>query len=362
MGILQRMAAFYQKLPHQDKAWDYVEAELGPEKAQKALELFREAPVEDEVQQLIQSRIPLPGVDLIKKFEGCKLTAYPDPASGGLPYTIGWGSTRRKDGRAFQLGETITQAEADDLLNFQIENEFLPVLETIPVWSELNTNQRGALLSFAYNLGAHFYGGGNFQTISRVLREQRWDQIREALLLYCNPGSPVEQGLRRRRSAEADLFLSEASVRPAVVRVGVDWNNPVANVSQNFKVREVTQGDPQRIPRDESIINTILKLAQELDKVRADWGSPIMVTSWYRPPAINSAVGGVPNSQHITGGAADIYPLNGEDVRFEQWLDENWYGAIGYGVRSGRGFVHLDIRNGKGWKTGGEKSPDRWPY
>ncbi len=159
MSILQRMAAFYQKLPYQDKSWDYVEAELGPEKAQKALELFREVPVEDEVQQLIQGRIPLPGVELIKKFEGCELTAYPDPASGGLPYTIGWGSTRRKDGRSFQLGEAITQAEADDLLNFQIENDFLPTLEKIPVWEELNTNQRGALLSFAYNLGAHFYGG-----------------------------------------------------------------------------------------------------------------------------------------------------------------------------------------------------------
>ncbi|MEL6136417.1 MAG: peptidoglycan-binding protein [Cyanobacteria bacterium J06626_23] len=152
------------------------------------------------------SRVPSPGLALIKQFEGCHLSAYPDPLSGGRPYTVGWGSTRRKDGTPFRLGEKITQAEADDLLQWQVEREFLPSLEQIPVWSELNENQKGALLSFAYNLGAKFYGGSNFSTITRVLRERRWDQIESALLLYRNPGTNVEAGLRRRRQAEADLF------------------------------------------------------------------------------------------------------------------------------------------------------------
>ncbi|MDJ0706518.1 MAG: peptidoglycan-binding protein [Leptolyngbyaceae cyanobacterium MO_188.B28] len=152
------------------------------------------------------SRVPMSGVSLIKQFEGCHLKAYPDPLSGGRPYTIGWGSTRKKDGRPFELGEEITQAEADELLIYQIEGDFLPSLEQIPVWRELNINQRGAILSFAYNLGARFYNRQGFETISRVLREKRWDQIESALLLYINPGSNVEAGLRRRRLAEAALF------------------------------------------------------------------------------------------------------------------------------------------------------------
>ena len=152
------------------------------------------------------SRVPMPGVSLIKQFEGCHLTAYPDPLSGGRPYTIGWGSTRKMNGSPFELGEQITQQEADELLLFQVERDFLSALEKIPVWPELNQNQRGAILSFAYNLGAGFYGAAGFETISRVLREKRWDQIESALVLYRNPGSNVEAGLKRRRLAEAALF------------------------------------------------------------------------------------------------------------------------------------------------------------
>ena len=148
------------------------------------------------------------GIDLIKKFEGCHLKAYPDPLSGGLPITIGWGSTRKRNGTPFKLGDTITQKEADELLIVQCESQFLPPLSKIPYWGEMNDNQRGALLSFAYNLGASFYGGSNFNTITRNLREKNWKAIPKTLEMYCNPGSNVEAGLLRRRKAEGKLWVS----------------------------------------------------------------------------------------------------------------------------------------------------------
>jgi lysozyme len=152
-------------------------------------------------------KLPMPGVTLIKEFEGCKLTAYPDPLSKGKPYTIGWGSTCKKDGSEWFLGEKITQAEADELLIFQLDRNYLPRLEKIPGWQDLNPYQQGALLSFAYNLGANFYGSQGFETITRVLKNQEWDKIESTLIMYRNPGSPVESGLRRRRAVEAKLFL-----------------------------------------------------------------------------------------------------------------------------------------------------------
>ncbi|MEM8807472.1 MAG: peptidoglycan-binding protein, partial [Cyanobacteria bacterium P01_G01_bin.38] len=151
--------------------------------------------------------IPEAGVALIKKFEGLRLEAYPDPLSGGKPYTIGYGSTRTKSGGAFAIGDKISQAEATELLIEQIERDFLPPLEDIPNWSSFNDDQRGAILSFAYNLGARFYGANNFETITRVLRESQWDQIEAALVLYRNRGTSVERGLLRRRLSEAELFL-----------------------------------------------------------------------------------------------------------------------------------------------------------
>ena len=160
--------------------------------------------------------LPKAGLELIKQFEGLHdlksdgmVHAYPDPLSGSLPITIGWGSTKDLDGSLFALGDKISREKADILLNTQLQRDYLAVLErSVPHWHEMNDNQRGALLSFGYNLGAHFYGSPGFDTISRVLREKEWDKVPDALYLYRNPGSSVEEGLARRRKAEGDLWMS----------------------------------------------------------------------------------------------------------------------------------------------------------
>jgi lysozyme len=148
----------------------------------------------------------LVGVELIKEFEGCNLRAYPDPITKAAPITIGWGSTRRRDGTGFMRGTIITQSEADDLLMFDIQSRFFPALQKIPYWEEMNDNQRGALLSFAYNLGANFYGSSGYDTITRVLKNKEWDKVPDAMCLYINPGSSVEEGLLRRRKTEGELW------------------------------------------------------------------------------------------------------------------------------------------------------------
>jgi len=150
--------------------------------------------------------VPMMGIKLIKEFEGCHLKAYPDPLSGNLPITIGWGSTRKKDGSPFKLGDQITQQEADELLISQCKNQFIPALQKIPHWGEMSDGKRGSLLSFAYNLGAGFYGGSNFNTITKRLKNKEWDLVPDALYLYRNPGSNVEAGLARRRKAEGESW------------------------------------------------------------------------------------------------------------------------------------------------------------
>eukprot|EP01108_Squamamoeba_japonica_P000630 TRINITY_DN1217_c0_g2_i5.p2 TRINITY_DN1217_c0_g2~~TRINITY_DN1217_c0_g2_i5.p2 ORF type:complete len:594 (+),score=337.58 TRINITY_DN1217_c0_g2_i5:192-1973(+) len=158
--------------------------------------------------------VPLAGVELIKQFEGLYLKVYPDPLSGGRPYTVGYGSTRRRNGAPFRLGERISKQEAEDLLIYQLETDYMPYMaRRIPTWKDMNSNQRGALVSFGYNLGKAWYGSSSFRTLTRVVGNKAlWrTQIRSALLLYRNPGTNVEAGLRRRRNAEADLFLRPVS-------------------------------------------------------------------------------------------------------------------------------------------------------
>ena len=90
----------------------------------------------------------------------------------------------------------------------QIKNEFLPKLSKIPYWSEMSDGKRGALLSFAYNLGDSFYGSGDFNTITKILKNKEWDKVPDALYLYRNPGSNVEAGLALRRKAEGECWKS----------------------------------------------------------------------------------------------------------------------------------------------------------
>ena len=160
---------------------------------------YREKPPEPE------SPLPPQGVALICEFEGFRPTVYNDGV--GVP-TIGYGSTFYLDGRKVAWGDPpVTEPEARKMMEAIAEKDFWNVIShTIPYWEEMNDNQRSALLSFAYNLGAHFYGSGGFNTISACLREHAWNEVPEALMLYINPGSPVEAGLRRRRAAEGELW------------------------------------------------------------------------------------------------------------------------------------------------------------
>ncbi|OKH19523.1 lysozyme [[Limnothrix rosea] IAM M-220] len=152
--------------------------------------------------------VPVCGMDLIKKFEGIELHAYPDPLTGGDPWTIGYGSTFYESGVKVKKGDTITKEQAEKELINNCKKSFMPHLEKIPHFNEMDDYQKGALLSFAYNLGARFYGATNFETITRTLKNKDWGYMRKALVLYRNPGSNVEAGLLRRRNAEADVWFT----------------------------------------------------------------------------------------------------------------------------------------------------------
>ena len=191
--------------PHQLAALSALEQSLSDAQKQQFTDLWRaegspasKPPAADPV------ALALP---LIKEFEGCKLTAYPDPGTGGEPWTIGWGTTTYASGKAVKLGDTITQRVADELLEMRVRNDALRLEKRIPSWGGLTAQQQAALLSFTYNVGPNWYGGQGFQTITARVMDAQFDRVPEALMLYVNPGTKVEAGLRRRREAEGKLWL-----------------------------------------------------------------------------------------------------------------------------------------------------------
>lgn len=154
--------------------------------------------------------------------------------------------------------------------------------------------------------------------------------------------------------------ISEITLVPDTYsREEIKWTDFKCKVSKFFTVGEVTLYDYDRIPYSERIRENIIKLCLELDKIREDWGSPIIVTSFYRPFAVNQRVGGARYSQHLYGKAADLRPFNGQLVRFQSFLDRHWNDALGYGLK--KGFVHIDNRSGLGWKSA-KSNRVRWNY
>ena len=132
------------------------------------------------------------GINLIKQFEGVRLTAYKCPAG---VYTIGYGHTR-----GVQRGMKITEEEASVYLTADLLNSEKAVerYDSVYHW---NQNEFDALVSFTFNCGA-----ANLRSLLRNGRRNR-SQIAATLPLYRKAGGKVLKGLERRRAAEKALFL-----------------------------------------------------------------------------------------------------------------------------------------------------------
>lgn len=100
------------------------------------------------------------------------------------------------------------------------------------------------------------------------------------------------------------------------------------------------------------IVEHLNELALFLDGLREEWGSGINVTSGLRVPKLNSAVGGVENSIHRLGYAADIVPANGKMSEFKRFV-KNWIKDKDFDqcILEGKGkteWIHIGLYNNKG--------------
>jgi len=106
--------------------------------------------------------------------------------------------------------------------------------------------------------------------------------------------------------------------------------------------------EARRFTRQDQI-DIAAELAEFMERARkAFGGKPVVITSGYRPPAINLQVGGASSSEHLYQkgcGAVDFY-ISGADINeVQDWCDKNWPYSLGYGAP--KGFVHLGIRKGR---------------
>ena len=206
-------------MPHQQAAFNYAWDVLSLQEQQEFLSKFRSDPAPKATLAWE------PAAKLIREFEGFESTAYPDPATGDKPWTLGWGFTSLNDA-IIKKGDSISREDADALLDNWIETKVVPALaKTVPGWKTLPLARQNALVSFAWNVGWHFCGSSDFVSISRCLREADYDAVPAAMMLYINPGSNVEAGLRRRREAEGKLWGITAKTPFVLLKVPYEYQN-----------------------------------------------------------------------------------------------------------------------------------------
>lgn len=138
-------------------------------------------------------RVGKAGFDLIKSFEGLKLTAYLCPAK---IWTIGYGST----GPHVKQGMVITEAQAEELFRKDLERFEASVARTVP---NATQNQFDAMVSLAFNIGV---AGFEKSTVARKAAAGDHSGAAAAFALWNKAGGKVLAGLTRRREAEANLY------------------------------------------------------------------------------------------------------------------------------------------------------------
>lgn len=163
-------------------------------------------------------------LDLVKEFEGCRLTAYRDEVG---VWTIGYGITsadRNITGKSIHKGMKISKETAEKWLSKALTKKYLPLVLKYDKQYNWNQNELDALVSFCYNIGSieQLTADG---TRSKAV-------VASKMLQYNKAGGRVYRGLTRRRKAERELFLTP--VKEAKKKSGKKSNTQIA--------REVCQG------------------------------------------------------------------------------------------------------------------------
>ena len=136
------------------------------------------------------------GIDLIKRFEGCRLKAYRCPAG---VWTIGYGHTGN-----VKSTDVITQEKAEEILKRDLKVHEDNVKRVVKI--ALTQNQFDALVSFEYNVG---YGAFANSTLLKLLNAGNYNGASKQFERWVYAGDRVLEGLLKRRKAERELFLSD---------------------------------------------------------------------------------------------------------------------------------------------------------
>ena len=158
-----------------------------------------------EILEVCTKELLIPFEGYAKKLPNGDCIAYPDPATGKYPFTIGFGSTRHADGTLVKQGEVWTYEYAVETKQKVLQGFLVELLRLSPVLVVEKPRRVAAVLSWVYNLGVGNYKSSTFKKKidagdwwAAAVECKKWDRANNKVML----------GLTRRRLAEANMLLS----------------------------------------------------------------------------------------------------------------------------------------------------------
>jgi lysozyme len=142
-------------------------------------------------------------VDIIRKYEGFNERAYPDPATGGMPYTLGYGTQHYPDGSPVKIGQYCTKEKALEYLKHEIS---CIEYDLDDLNLHIDNSMRQALISFIHSVGWKPF---LYSSIIDYVEQEDWVAVTEELKCWIFDQEHVVVGnLLERRREESRLFLN----------------------------------------------------------------------------------------------------------------------------------------------------------
>lgn len=170
------------------------------------------------------------GIELIKRYEGLRLTAYKCPAD---VWTIGYGHTSAAGEPSVKKGLKITKAKADEILRADLKKFEDGVRSSLT--REIPDACFSACVSLAYNIGL---GAWQKSTALKLINKGDFGNVPKAIQLFNKAGGKVSPGLVKRRADEAKMFAEgfDTAPNPDATRVTPDApkGKPITHSTTNM--------------------------------------------------------------------------------------------------------------------------------
>lgn len=321
-------------LSHQQAAWNWAWGCLTEEERKEFLEIFRSA-VPSKVEDAPNTWA---GVLRVAQGAGAR---FPELVAAQWALESGWGKHVSGKNNFFGLKGDGTKTETKEFVNgkeITINAEFIdfPDLETcvqylVDRWHKDWKSYKGVNNAKDRNAAAKMLVSEKYATDPKYA---------EKLTKIMNEYAKKNESISLPPKPEFEKQTAKLSPTSSFS----------SGLTPHIRLGEFALNQEARRFKHQYQVDVAAELAAFMERCRRYFGDkPIVITSGYRPAAINNSVGGASNSEHLYSepgvGAVDFY-IQGADINaVEKWIDKEWPYSLGYGAK--KGFHHIGIRRGR---------------